>query len=55
MGSYTKRQALVALVAAVRPETSVCVARRRFVMTSRAVHGYKSNLEKMVQAAVREF
>ena len=45
----------MALVAAVRPVTPVCVARRRFVMTSRMAHGYKSNLEKAVQAAVREF
>lgn len=49
------RQALVALVAAVRPETLGCVARKRFVITSSAAHEYKSNLKKTVQAAVREF
>jgi hypothetical protein len=48
-------QGVGGLVAVVRPVTPVCVARKRFVMSSRTVHGYKSNLEKVVQVEVREF
>ena len=53
--SYTKRQGSVVLVAVDRPVTSVCLTRTTFVMTWRAAHRHKSNLEKTVQAAVREF
>ena len=55
LGSDTKGQGSVVLVTAVRPVSPVCVVRRRFAMTSRMAHQYMSNLEKAVQAAVREF
>jgi hypothetical protein len=46
---------VVGAVVAVRPVTLVSVPCRRSVMTPMTALGYKSNLEKAGQAAVREF
>jgi hypothetical protein len=55
VGKYAKRQGVVGAVVVVRPVTPVSVPCTRFVMTPMTALEYKSNLEKAVQAAVREF